>query len=131
MSKFTKTQKADLARALEHRGQQLRDDVRTMLLQSGDEHYTQLAGRVHDRGDESVADMLNDLNSTLIDRHIHELREIDAARLRMVDGTIGRCISCDGEIGHPRLMAYPMAVRCIHCQEQFDKTHHHEITPRL
>jgi DnaK suppressor protein len=131
MSKFTQSQKTDIARALQHRDQQLREDLRGMLLQSGNDQYAELAGRVHDRGDESVADMLSDLNYALIDRHIHELREIESARLRMADGSIDRCIACDGEIGFQRLMAYPMAVRCIHCQEQFDKTHHHETTPRL
>lgn len=131
MNQFTQTQNAGLVRTLDIRDTQLRDDLRATLLQSGDQHYTELAGRVHDRGDEALADMLSDVNNTLVERHVQELQEIESARERLADGSINHCKACDGEIGYQRLMAYPMAVRCIDCQKQFDKTHWHENTPRL
>ena len=131
MNQLTQTQKAALAQVLGMQDSRLRGDIKNTLLQSGDQRYIDLAGMVHDRGDESVADLLSDLNNTLIERHTQELQDIEAARTRLADGSISDCRECGGEIGYKRLMAYPMALRCIDCQEQFDKTHHHENTPRL
>ena len=131
MDQFTTTQNANLEQALQKMDRQMRGDLRAMLLQSGDEKYIDLAGQVHDLADESVADMLMDIDNALVGRHVQELREIEAARRRLADGSINRCIECDLGIGYKRLLAYPVAVRCVACQQQFEKTHHHEGTPRL
>ena len=52
-----------------------------------------------------------------------ELREIEAARSRLADGTYGECIECGQDIGFARLKATPSALRCIVCQTRFEKTH--------
>jgi RNA polymerase-binding transcription factor len=131
VTKFTKAQNARLADELALRDRKLRDDLRSAFLESGNGQYVDLVGIVHDQGDESVADMLSELKNTLVERHVLELREIESARNRLGDGSINRCRACSGEIGYERLVAYPMAVRCIDCQRQFDKTHKHESAPRL
>ena len=109
----------------------MRDQLREALLQSGEQKYIDLAGQVHDRGDESVADELTDVGNALIDRYVRELREIEAARARLALGELDRCAECGGEIGFARLTANPVAVRCIECQWRFDKTHAHEAAPRM
>jgi DnaK suppressor protein len=131
MTHYTRTQSASLAHLLGKMDSDLRDEVRTALLQSGEQKYIDLAGQVHDRGDESVADELVAVDNALLGRHVHELRAIEVARERLARGTIDECIDCSGEIGFKRMMANPLAVRCIECQDRFDRTHAHEASPRM
>ena len=46
-----------------------------------------------------------------------ELREIDAALARIVDGSYGTCTACDRRIGQERLEALPYAGLCIECKQ--------------
>lgn len=107
------------------------DEVREELEQSGEQHYIDLAGRVTDQGDQSVADALADLDAAMIDRHIHEIREIETALARIAAGSYGDCVDCGGAVGFARLKAYPTAVRCIDCQARHDKQFAHENKPSL
>src|SRR3569833_2812942 len=95
------------------------------------ESYSDLAGRAHDSGEESVADLLADMNITMIDRQVQELRRVEAALRRMDMGTYGECDECGCEIGYERLRSYPTAGRCVECQAQYEHTHAHEPTPSL
>jgi DnaK suppressor protein len=131
MDEITQKQNVRLAQLLDALDHRLREDIRAALLQSGHQRFIDLAGIVHDLGDEAVADLLAELDNKLVERNIQELGEIEAARKRLAEGTINLCIECGGEIGFERLAAYPVAVRCVACQEQFEKTHAHEATPRL
>lgn len=99
----------------------LREEVRQELLKSDDEHYVDLASEVHDIGEESVADFLVDLNLANIDRHINEIREIDAALIRIAQGYYGDCIDCCAPISEQRLHATPTACRCLGCQQLHEK----------
>jgi len=49
------------------------------------------------------------------------LRHVQAALLRMREGTYGLCVGCEKEISLKRLQAVPWAVRCVHCQEMEDR----------
>ena len=131
MNELTQKQNAHLGQLLDTLDNRLHEDIRAALLQSGDQRFIDLAGMVHDIGDEAVADMLAELDNKLVERNIEELGEIEAARKRLAEGNINCCIECGGEIGFERLAAYPVAVRCIVCQGQFEKTHAHGATPRL
>lgn len=131
MTQFTHAQNARLAKCLDTLEKQLRDDIRAALLQTGDEHHAELAGTVHDLGDESVADLLAGLESEMHMRHLQELQDIQAARRRLSNGDIDHCSDCGGEIGYKRLMAYPVAVRCVACQDHHEKTYAHEASPRM
>lgn len=68
---------------------------------------------------------------TPIDRDAVELRRIDVAMHRLVDGSYGRCANCDRKIPLARLLAEPTATRCSECQERFEQTHATEKTPVL
>ena len=125
-------QLAELARSLHKRHESLLEEVHDELERSENQQYVELLGRTPaDSGDESVADALADLNLGLIDRHIRELRDIEAARTRIGDGSFGSCIDCRAEIGFERLVAYLTAKRCLACQRQRERTHAHEGTPTL
>ena len=99
----------------------LREAVRLELLSSDNERYLELAGRVHDPGDESVADLLVDVGLALIHRHVEAIRETEAALLRMVRGTYGVCASCGTDIGYERLASEPAATRCYDCQQVHER----------
>ena len=131
MAKLTEDQLAQLKAALQARYLELREEIRSELERSGNEHYAALAGPVPDPGDESVADVLVDVAAAIVDRQVHELRETEAALKRLADLDFGDCIDCGGEIGFERLMAYPTARRCIPCQSLHEKTYSHESNPTL
>lgn len=116
---------------LEARFRELRELIRQELLASDTEQYVDLAGRVHDTGDESVADLLADVNLAVIDRHVEEVRDVDAALMRIADGTYGRCADCSDEIDAARLEAYPTALRCHRCQARHEQTHVQPGRPKL
>ncbi|MGX2039539.1 TraR/DksA family transcriptional regulator [Methylocaldum sp. MU1018] len=113
----------ELKQALKSRFRELREEIRQELLASDDEQYIDLAGQVHDMEEESVADLLVDLNLAIIDRHIRELQAIDAALLRIGNNEYGICIDCEEAIGYPRLKANPAAPRCHDCQERYEHAH--------
>ena len=129
---LSKAQLLKVVNTLDHRYALLLEEVRDALEKSENQQYVELIDRVPaDIGDQSVADALADLNLALIDRHIQELRDIEAVRTRIKGGGFGICIDCGDEIGFERLLAYPTAKRCLVCQRQREKTYVHEGTPTL
>lgn len=113
----------DLRTILKSRARQLREEIRQTLVKSDDEQYTMIADQVRDLEDDSFADLMVDVNLAEIDRDLQELRLIDAAFLRMSDGTYGLCDSCDTPIEIERLRATPFASRCFDCQSVFERNH--------
>ena len=110
----------------------LLDEIREELTQSGDSEYIELLGRGGtDAGEEAVRDLLWGLNSTLFDRHIRHIREIELARQRISEGSYGVCVDCDEAIAFERLRARPTAKRCIFCQQQHERTYAHLSTPNM
>lgn len=122
-AELSETQINELKQALKTRYRALREEIRQDLLASDNEQYIELAGRVHDMADESVADLLVDLNLASVDRHIHTLQEVDAALLRMSTDEYGVCIECGCPIGYARLQVNPAAPRCYECQVNFEHIH--------
>ena len=131
MSALTSKHIQELEAQLRSRNAQLLAEIRDELARSGDEHYIDLAGRVTDLGDESVADMLADIDAAMVDRQVKEVRDIEAALARIDSGEYGECIDCGANIAHNRLLAYPTAKRCIRCQEVREKQFVEEIPHTL
>lgn len=109
----------------------LRGEIRDHLLVTDREQYGDLAGQVHDAGEESVADLLTDVNVAVMGRLIIELREAEAALERINAGGYGLCEDCGIDIPYARLQAYPAARRCIEHQEQHEKQYAEEGRPSL
>ena len=130
-SELTAKQVADLRQSLKNRFYELREEVRQELLKTDDEHFIDFAGRVHDLEEESVANLLVDLNLADIDRHIEEIRDIDAALIRIAERNYGICTDCDVPILAERLMAQPTASRCLRCQSLHEKTYATPGVPSL
>jgi RNA polymerase-binding transcription factor DksA len=114
---------ADLTRRLNQRYADLREDIRQELLRSDQEHFIDLAGQVHDLQDESLADLLVDLELEIIDMQLAEVREVEGALRRIRTGRFGDCMDCNGEIELERLQAHPTARRCWDCQSAYEKSH--------
>ncbi|MFO7593262.1 MAG: TraR/DksA C4-type zinc finger protein [Pseudomonadota bacterium] len=123
MSHLSDEQLAELKQTLEEQRLQFRRDIREELLRSDNEQYGELAGQVHDAAEESVADLLSDINSAVISMSIKALREVEAAQERMREGYYGRCEDCEVEIPYERLKAYPTARRCVTDQERYERLH--------
>ena len=113
----------ELRAAMRARQVQLREEIRQTLLRSDSEHYLQIADSVRELEDESFADLIVDVGLAEIDRDLDELRAIDAALLRVADGSYGVCEACDRPIDVKRLNLTPQALRCIDCQTIFERTH--------
>jgi RNA polymerase-binding protein DksA len=122
-AELSEGQVRELKHTLEKQYRELREEIRQELLNYDNEQYLELAGRVHDMEDESVADLLVDLNLAAVDRHIHALQSVDAALLRIGTDEYGACVDCESPIGYSRLKVNPAASRCLECQEKFERTH--------
>ena len=112
---------ATLKQRLDQSYEELRTEVRRELLEADSEGFLDLAGRVHDPGDESVADLLVDVGLAVVDRHVEAIRETEAALLRLRTGTYGTCVDCGTRIGYERLLTEPTAARCVTCQEVHER----------
>jgi RNA polymerase-binding transcription factor len=125
MNQLTQDQTAQVANMLRERERVLRAEIRESLLRSGDDAHKELAGLVHDTGDESVANLLADLEFAAIDRDVNELRDIENALARLSRDGFGICADCGEPIGLPRLKANPAAVRCHACQSRRERSYAH------
>lgn len=119
------------AKEVEHLRQRLRDEhaqlrgeVAGELARSEQGRYMDLAGQVHDRGDEAVADLLEDLEVVALDRHVHRVRSIETALAAIDQGRFGLCRVCGEQIGSARLNAEAAAERCIGCQTALESGQH-------
>ena len=71
--------------------------------------------------DDGAADAAAEMDVTMVIRESQELQIIDAALARIADGSYGSCADCGGAIAQARLKAYPMATRCLPCQEAYER----------
>jgi RNA polymerase-binding transcription factor DksA len=129
--RLTREQTDTLRATLRARLATLRDSLGEHLRKSDDDRARLLADRVRDEEDESVADLIVDLDLAEIDHDIDELRDVEAALERIREGAYGVCATCQGAIPYERLTAYPTAKRCIRCQTVHEKTYAHKGTPTL
>jgi len=116
---------------LRERAAQLRGEIQRTLERSSDETHVRIAEQARDTEDDSFSNLIVDLNLAEIDRDADELRRIDTALARLSEGSYGRCEDCGQHIPEARLEAEPTALRCIRCQEKYEKTHAVGATPRL
>lgn len=128
---LTEQQINDLNKRLRNDFMKLREVIRQELLNSDNEQYNELAGQVHDVVDESIADLLVDVNLAVIDQHVREVEDIEAALIRVSRGEYGSCIDCGDTIPYERLQVYPVAKRCRICQTRYEQTHVQKGRPTL
>jgi len=118
---LTDAQIAGLKKILQDHEQQLRAEIRDELLRSENGEYTDIAGRVHDPGEESIANLLAEQNIAIIAHQTNELRAVELALQRIEADHYGVCVDCAAPIAFTRLQAQPSAERCITCQTQKER----------
>jgi DnaK suppressor protein len=123
MTPLNQDQLVHFKAVLRDRSDQLRDEIRTTLERSSEETHARIAEQARDMEGDSFSNLIVDLNLSEIERDVEELRRISTALRRASDGSYGLCEDCDAAIPLPRLEAEPTALRCIRCQELFEKTH--------
>lgn len=131
MKHLTEQQLDELTQRMARRTRLLAARVREELAASDQQHYRDIAGSVTDTADEALADALVDMDTAIIDRHVTELRDIEAARNRMTLKTYGTCIDCGEAVPYARLAAYPTAKRCVRCQQKREHNYAQPGTPSL
>lgn len=85
---------------------------------------------VHDRGDESVNDVLTEEQLKEADTYWAELKQVRDALQRIEDGTFGKCIVDGGPIEEKRLEAIPWTPYCLKHERQIELSEQLE-TPSL
>lgn len=99
------------------------DRIAEELEDDDDREVQEVGGRVRDAGEESVADLLTDMNLTQYRHLAEEVGEIERALADMHAGRYGRCQDCGGFIRYERLQANPTARRCLRCQQKYELEH--------
>lgn len=128
---LSRSQLKELEDTIRARFSALQAEIHQDAARAQDESYAAIAGSVTDPADKSVAHLLADLGKAEVSRDLNEVRALEAALLRLGDGSYGRCSDCGGDIGLARLQVTPVAARCIDCQTRHEKTHDYPGEPRL
>jgi RNA polymerase-binding protein DksA len=106
---------------LQTQRQQLLEEVREKITAS--EEGLGFANQSKLTDDDAAADAAARMDVALVIRESQELHDIEAALERIAQGGYGTCTDCEGEIARARLKAYPMATRCLTCQERHENSH--------
>lgn len=122
---------AEIEAQLRHRKKVLNAEINERIQLTSARGMQEITGMVGDAADESVAQMMTDLDLSEATRDVNELREVDAALKRIEGGTYGECMNCGASIEYERLKAYPTAARCLECQSQYEKVYASQSTPSL
>lgn len=99
------------------------NDIRTRMHSSDDPSKLALINHLEEVGDWAEADLQNETDIAILAHELTELREIDAALLRIKAGTYGICTVCHEPIPLARLLAQPAAQRCVACQAATEARH--------
>lgn len=76
-------------------------------------------GDLEDAAGEAAIETVADAE---MQRDLDELRQVEAALLRMTEGFYGLCADCGESIELQRLQAQPAALRCMGCQQRAEST---------
>jgi len=121
MDPLTERQRDELRERLENRRTTLRAEIQRELAKSDDPRVAGFMNHFAETEAWVLADILADLDVQTVTRDVAELSEVEAALVRMDDGSYGTCVDCSEPIGWPRLNAQPTAERCIACQEKVEQ----------
>jgi len=134
MASLTPSEISHFRDRLRARDLELRQTIHSSLVNAEDKTYAEVAGRVLDAAEQSVADMFADDKILRIEKEVTEQTDVATALARITNGTYGTCIDCEDEIGVKRLDAYPTAKRCIRCQTHYERQYQgggRDTTPSL
>lgn len=121
-----------IARQLETHRLVLQAHLQGLRRSANGERYTQVAGPVHDLGDESFAELATALSNASLGKEAEALQDTEDALQRLRSNSYGHCVDCGQTIERKRLLAYPIAKRCLQCQREHENKHSEkDSTPSL
>lgn len=124
MSHLTKKDRLAIRAALEAQRAQLLRGLKGVLEENGQTRFADVLGRSSgDSADEALAVTLGNLSAARMDHEVRTLQAMEAAFKRLDEPEYGQCEDCGGNIPAARLIANPVAIRCVACQERFEHTH--------
>ncbi|OGB20800.1 MAG: hypothetical protein A3I66_19510 [Burkholderiales bacterium RIFCSPLOWO2_02_FULL_57_36] len=106
---------------LDRERQELIIRIREQLHRSDDPDLMSLSSHMAEVDSWEVADLLWDTDIAILSHELSELREVDLALQRIVNGTYGVCMECGRPIEPARLNALPAARQCLGCKAAFEK----------
>jgi DnaK suppressor protein len=102
-----------LKRMLEERRQEIQEKLRSLR-----EAVPADADQVKDTEEQSLDDLVREVDFALMEMKSETLARIDEAMRRLEHGSYGACAECGAEIAEARLKALPFATLCRSCQER-------------
>jgi len=127
---LTRSQSAQLEKRLAELSKEVQENIRKTMPKPADERSMDRAGTALDSGDEAANNVQEEFDHALHERYLTEFRQLETALARLASGEIDQCADCSGEIGAERLLAYPLAKRCIDCQERHEKASRGTAAPK-
>ena len=118
---LTRTQSDTLKQMMEDRAIDLEQRIRETLPKPADETTLERTGVSQDEVDDATTNAEEHFNHTLHRHYVDEMRQIEAARERAGRGLLDCCTDCGDDIGYQRLSAQPFAVRCLDCQDRYER----------
>lgn len=128
---LTHTETDEMKATIDNRRKTLGAEIQSDIARSRSDSFGAIAGEAPDSGDQAMAALVADTDNAETNRDIRELQELDAAMVRIAEGSYGTCTDCGDDIPIARLRAYPGAMRCITCQSIYERTHSHPSEPKL
>jgi RNA polymerase-binding transcription factor len=80
-----------------------------------------MGGSDNHLGDAAAGTLDREIDYTLEDHSGQVLTQIDAALVRIEEGSFGTCARCGKSIAEERLEARPWASLCIDCQREMER----------
>ena len=117
-----------IRKLLDERERTLREEVRAVK-EATTERPSGQGRDVEDAAEDAEVRLRTGMEHVDLQRDQEELRDIEQARGRMVEGIYGLCMDCGRDIPFERLKAQPSTKRCVDCQSAYEKKH--QTTPRL
>ena len=116
-SPFKKTEQEEFKAQLHEKRTRLLKEIK----EQSEEVSTEKSDEPGDMVDMATGLLEQELNLSLTTAETHSLKEIDAALLRLENGTYGICLDSGEIIMKSRLKAVPEAKRTLEAQEKYDK----------
>lgn len=118
MATLTQEQIRHLSTLMDERFAREREEIRVIMKRTHDEREEDVPA---DWVDAALAETTLASDDAVVNQDVKDVRDILAARDRLSAGAYGTCIDCGDGIGYERLLAYPTAKRCIHCQRLYEQ----------
>lgn len=77
--------------------------------------------RAADAFDEALLAAARESSAQILAQDFRLLRQVEAARDRLREGTFGVCLRCEEEIAPKRLLAIPWAAYCVSCRARVEE----------